>query len=107
MNVRTPAKRGITCASSGRCRGGSTGPTIIAARVGRPPLSRRGHTGPRRTLHMIRAIAETIHIPAREARALRVEAGGRFRVVDVEGGQVADTWAFVAEDPGEHHSAQH
>ena len=38
---------------------------------------------------------------------MRVEAGRRFRVVDVEGGQVADTWAFVAEDPGEHHSAQH
>src|SRR6266540_698909 len=56
---------------------------------------------------MIRSIAETIHIPAREARAVRVEAGRRFRVVDVEGGQVADTWAFVAEDPGEHHSAQH
>jgi uncharacterized protein YcgI (DUF1989 family) len=38
---------------------------------------------------------------------LRTDAGGRFRVVDVEGGQVADTWAFVAEDPGEYHSAQH
>ena len=38
---------------------------------------------------------------------MRVEAGRRFRVVDVDGGQVADTWAFVAEDPGEHHSAQH
>jgi hypothetical protein len=50
---------------------------------------------------------ETIHIPAREGRAVRVEAGSSFRVVDVEGGQVADTWAFVANDPGEHHSAQH
>jgi uncharacterized protein YcgI (DUF1989 family) len=38
---------------------------------------------------------------------VRVEAGRRFRVVDVEGGQVADTWAFVADDPGEYHSAQH
>lgn len=28
-------------------------------------------------------------------------------MVDVEGGQVADTWAFVAGDPGEFHSAQH
>jgi hypothetical protein len=37
----------------------------------------------------------------------RVEAGRRFRVVDVDGGQVADTWAFVANDPSEHHSAQH
>ena len=38
---------------------------------------------------------------------MRVETGQRFRVIDVEGGQVADTWAFVANDPGEHHSAQH
>jgi len=38
---------------------------------------------------------------------VRVEAGRRFRVIDVEGGQVADTWAFVADDPSEHHSAQH
>jgi uncharacterized protein YcgI (DUF1989 family) len=52
-------------------------------------------------------IAETIHVPAREGRAVRVEAGGRFRIVDPEGGQVADTWAFVADDPGEFHSAQH
>ena len=38
---------------------------------------------------------------------MRVGAGRRIRVVDVEGGQVADTWAFVADDPSEHHSAQH
>jgi uncharacterized protein YcgI (DUF1989 family) len=56
---------------------------------------------------MIARIAATVHIPAREGRALRVETGRRFRVIDVEGGQVADTWAFVADDPGEHHSAQH
>ena len=50
---------------------------------------------------------ERIHIPAREGRAVRVESGRRLRVIDVEGGQVADTWAFVANDPGERHSAQH
>jgi uncharacterized protein YcgI (DUF1989 family) len=38
---------------------------------------------------------------------VHVDAGGRFRIVDPEGGQVADTWAFVAGDPGEFHSAQH
>ncbi len=38
---------------------------------------------------------------------MRVAAGRSVRVVDVEGGQVADTWAFVADDPGEYHSAQH
>src|SRR2546428_13066931 len=56
---------------------------------------------------MIARIAATVHIPAREGRAVRVETGQRFRVIDVEGGQVADTWAFVANDPREHHSAQH
>ena len=56
---------------------------------------------------MIARIGETTHIPAREGRAVHVEAGCRFRIVDVEGGQVADTWAFVADDPGEYHSAQH
>ena len=38
---------------------------------------------------------------------MRLEAGRRFRVIDKEGGQVADTWAFVAADPTEFHSAQH
>jgi uncharacterized protein YcgI (DUF1989 family) len=52
-------------------------------------------------------VAERIDVPAREGRAVRVEAGRSVRVVDVEGGQVADTWAFVADDPGEYHSAQH
>jgi uncharacterized protein YcgI (DUF1989 family) len=46
-------------------------------------------------------------VPAREGRAVRIEAGRSFRVVDLEGGQVADTWAFVADDPSEFHSAQH
>jgi uncharacterized protein YcgI (DUF1989 family) len=50
---------------------------------------------------------ERLRIPAREGRAIRLEAGRRFRVVDLEGGQVADTWAFVADDAGEYHSAQH
>jgi len=56
---------------------------------------------------MIASIVATVHIPAREGRAVRVEEGRRFRVIDVEGEQVADTWAFVADDCGEHHSAQH
>jgi uncharacterized protein YcgI (DUF1989 family) len=86
MKVRTPAKRGKTLASIGLGR--STAPTIIGTWNDRP-------------------IAETIHIPEREGRALRVAAGRRFRVIDVEGGQVADTWAFVDDDPSEHHSAQH
>lgn len=53
------------------------------------------------------AAGETIHVPAREGRAVRIEAGRRFRIVDVEGGQVADTFAFCADDVSEYHSAEH
>ena len=47
----------------------------------------------------------TVEIPAREGRGVRVAAGQRFRVIDVEGGQVADTFAFRADDISEYHSA--
>jgi uncharacterized protein YcgI (DUF1989 family) len=50
---------------------------------------------------------EVIHIPAREGRAVRVAAGRRFRVVDLEGGQVVDLFAFSAEDIEEYASAEH
>jgi uncharacterized protein len=52
-------------------------------------------------------VAERVHIPAREGRALRVPAGRAFRVIDVEGSQVADLFAFYAGDVSEYHSAQH
>jgi uncharacterized protein len=39
-------------------------------------------------------------VPAGEGRAVRVPSGSRFRVVDVEGGQVADLFAFVDEGDG-------
>ncbi len=48
-----------------------------------------------------------IDVPAREGRAVRVAAGQRFRIVDVEGGQVADVFAFCADDVSEYHSAEH
>jgi uncharacterized protein len=48
-----------------------------------------------------------IDIPAREGRGVRVPAGARARVIDVEGGQVADTFAFRADDVSEYHSAEH
>ena len=51
--------------------------------------------------------ARRIDVPAREGRAVRVDAGRRVRVLDPRGGQVADTWAFVVADPGEYHSAEH
>ena len=49
----------------------------------------------------------TVEVPAREGRGVRVAAGQRFRVIDVEGGQVADTFAFRADDVSEYHSAEH
>jgi uncharacterized protein YcgI (DUF1989 family) len=48
-----------------------------------------------------------IHIPAREGRGVRVAAGGRFRVVDLEGGQVGDLFAFCRDDITEYASAEH
>jgi uncharacterized protein YcgI (DUF1989 family) len=38
---------------------------------------------------------------------VRVAAGQRLRVIDVRGGQVADTFAFRAGDVSEFHSAEH
>lgn len=46
-------------------------------------------------------------VPAGEGRGLRVAAGTAFRVVDVEGGQVGDLFAFSADDAGEYASASH
>jgi len=50
---------------------------------------------------------EFLLVPAREARAARVPAGRRFRVIDVEGGQVVDLFAFVEDDVAEYASAEH
>ena len=52
-------------------------------------------------------MSERIVVPAREGRAVEIEAGRRFCVVDLEGGQVADTFAFCADDVSEYHSAEH
>ncbi|SEH01014.1 hypothetical protein SAMN05444920_118203 [Nonomuraea solani] len=46
-------------------------------------------------------------VPAREARAVRVTAGQRVSVVDLEGGQVGDVFAFVSTSASEHLSAAH
>jgi uncharacterized protein len=48
-----------------------------------------------------------IDVPAREGRAVEVGAGRSFRVVDLEGGQVADLFAFCRDDLGEYLSAEH
>jgi uncharacterized protein YcgI (DUF1989 family) len=51
-------------------------------------------------------ISRTV-VPAGEGRAVALRAGQRVRVVDVEGGQVGDIFAFAADDPAEYLSASH
>ncbi len=46
-------------------------------------------------------------VPARSGRAFRVRAGQSIAVIDLEGGQVGDLFAFVAADPSEFLSASH
>lgn len=50
---------------------------------------------------------QSMTVTAREGLAFRVPKGSFAKIVDVEGGQVADVFAFVDGDPSEHHSAQH
>jgi len=50
---------------------------------------------------------ERIVVPAREGRAVEVAAGRRFRVVDLEGSQVVDLFAFARQDVREFASAEH
>ena len=50
---------------------------------------------------------ETIEVPAREGRGLRLDVGARFRVVDVEGKQCGDLFAFSTDDVTEYASAEH
>jgi uncharacterized protein YcgI (DUF1989 family) len=51
-------------------------------------------------------ISRTV-VAAGTARAVAVRAGQRVRVVDVEGGQVGDVFAFAVDDPAEYLSASH
>ena len=46
-------------------------------------------------------------VPAGAGRAVAVRAGQHVRVIDTEGGQVGDVFAFAADDPAEHLSASH
>ena len=46
-------------------------------------------------------------VPAGSGRAVLARQGDRVRVIDVEGGQVGDLFAFAAADPAEHLSASH
>ena len=53
------------------------------------------------------SVSERIVVPAREGRAVRLDAGRLFRVVDLEGSQVGDLFAYAAADTREHASAEH
>jgi uncharacterized protein YcgI (DUF1989 family) len=48
-----------------------------------------------------------IQIPAGQGRAFRLPAGTSFRVIDLEGQQVADLFCFCADNPSEYLSAGH
>lgn len=52
-------------------------------------------------------MSERVTVPAREGLALRVRAGQSFRVIDVEGRQCGDLFAFCADDVSEYASAAH
>jgi uncharacterized protein YcgI (DUF1989 family) len=52
-------------------------------------------------------MATRIEVPARGGRGTEVAAGQRFRVVDLEGRQCVDLFAFCADDVSEFHSAEH
>lgn len=52
-------------------------------------------------------MAERINLPAGAARAIALKLGERVRIVNVEGHQVVDTWAFSAADVDEHLSMEH
>jgi uncharacterized protein len=53
------------------------------------------------------AMTELMMIPARQGGATRLRAGQLIRIVNTEGGQVADFWAFHADNPAEHMSMPH
>src|SRR5262245_434443 len=57
--------------------------------------------------HAMSATATRIHIPAREGRALRLPAGSRFKITDLQGKQCCDLFAFDASNVGEYASAEH
>lgn len=48
-----------------------------------------------------------LEVPAGAGRAVRVRRGDRIRVIDIEGGQVGDVFAFSDNDVREHLSAAH
>jgi uncharacterized protein YcgI (DUF1989 family) len=52
-------------------------------------------------------IIRRIPVPAGAGSAVTLRAGQQVRVVDVDGGQVGDVFAFAVDEPGEYLSASH
>jgi uncharacterized protein YcgI (DUF1989 family) len=52
-------------------------------------------------------VSQRVTVPARQGAAVRARAGQSFRVIDVEGRQCADLFAFCADDVTEYASAEH
>lgn len=52
-------------------------------------------------------MSQRVEVPARQGVAVRVRAGQSFRVIDVEGRQCGDLFAFCADDVSEYASAEH
>jgi len=48
-----------------------------------------------------------VEVPAQSGRAVRLASGDHVRLIDVEGGQVGDVFAFSAAERTEHLSASH
>jgi uncharacterized protein YcgI (DUF1989 family) len=51
--------------------------------------------------------SQDIYIPACEGRGLTLTQGARFQVIDLEGQQCADLFAYTLADVNEYHSAEH
>jgi hypothetical protein len=52
-------------------------------------------------------VSRLVLVPPGEGRGLTVKAGTTFKVVDIDGGQVGDLFAFTADDVREYASAEH
>ena len=52
-------------------------------------------------------VTESFHVPARTGKGFEIKRGGLFRIIDVDGVQPVDFWAFNQQDIFEHLSCEH
>jgi uncharacterized protein YcgI (DUF1989 family) len=73
-----------------------------------PPATGSQHAGNSADMRVGQpAGMERIRFPARTGMAVDVDANQRLTIIDVDGGQVGDFFAFHRTDPTEHLSASH